>query len=556
MPFALLLSVALAAMLIVIAHPASAGALTIRSAKATTPGWSTTQIEVSAASDSPITKITARLRLFDRDEPFATAEDFALVSGTATDGVWRTSQQVPLELGLIDIGVDATDASGATVTKAVAIRLDRRGNTRFSEFTISPSTVDIDHDTVTYAGRLVYKDGDGNDVGVPGATICLNLNGACVGYGKAGSDGRFSTPVRLYIRADDTNMINGDAYASYEGSSQYFWADSTRSPLKVRTQLTRLSIGFSSLPTVIGTTVQVTGRLERKKADGQWTGAAGQDVRIYAWDPDTQKETDFGKTRTRSDGSYSKSVVVPQAGQWFADFSPYLKRNGAVVLGPYAPSNELFDDVVYSYYRTSFSRFTMSPSPAGKGAQITANAVLTKRTATGAALPVTTSYVDLEFSKDKKHWTWAGQGRPGANGQVKIRATAVSSGYWRLHYFGWARELASVGGTAYATVKYRTAVSGFNAKPEPVRKGKTITVSGTLKYRTSTWHALGRKNVNIYFQAHGSKSWSYVGTAATDRYGRWHKGFKARKDGTWMAKYAGNVTYLAASSVKDYVDVR
>ncbi|WP_203972210.1 hypothetical protein [Planotetraspora silvatica] len=551
----------LAAMLVVIAHPASAGALTIRSATLTTPGWST-PIEVSAASDSPITKITARLRLSNSGEPFATVEDFALVSGTVTDGVWRTTQPVTLKMGLTDIGVEVTDASGATVTRQSAGRFDLRGTTRFSEVSISPSTLDADHDTVTYAGQLLVYDGlVSREVGVPGATICLNLNGACVGYGTTDSEGRFSSRAHLYIRGSDTNMIEGDAYASYSGGPQYFRADSTRSHLKVRTQQTRLSVGFSSLPKVIGTTVLVKGRLERKKADGQWTGAAGQDVTIYAYDPDPDngKWIDFGKAHTRSDGSYSKSVVVPQAGQWFVDFSapPILNRDGVYVLGPYASSSGGFKDVVYSSYRTSFSRFTMSPNPAGKGAQITANAVLTRRTATGAAVPVKTGYVDLQFSKDKKHWSPAGQSTPGANGQLKIRATAVSSGYWRLLFrsLGDDRNLESVSAIAHATVKYRTAISSLNAKPEPVHKGKTITVSGVLKRYTSAWHPLKAK-VNIYFRAHGSKTWSYVGAAAPDIHGKWHKGFKARKDGTWMAKYPGTSVYLPATSAQDYVDVR
>ncbi|GAA4560739.1 hypothetical protein GCM10023193_21590 [Planotetraspora kaengkrachanensis] len=519
---------------------------------------------MSASSDSDITEVTARLRSNSNKEPFATVTDFELVSGTAADGVWRTSQPVTLEKGLIYIDVEIADASGLTFAKKPALVLDRRGMTRFSEFTISPSTVDVDHDTVTYKGRLVYGSGSGSELGVPGVTICLNLDGACAGYATTDSAGRFSSAVHLYIKGMDTNMIESETYASYSGSPGYSRAASTHSLLKVRPQETRLSIGFSSPPTIIGATVQVTGRLERKKADGHWAGAPGQDVKISVYDLDTKKDIDLGTTRTRSDGSYSKSVVVPQATQWFVNFEPfpYLTRNGVSVPGPYQGSSEGPENVIYSFYRSSISRFTVSPNPAAKGAQITASAVVTRRTATGPALPATTGYVDLEFSKNRKTWTVVGQSRLTSNGQVKVHATAVSSGYWRLRYQGWDRNLDALSGTAYATVKYRTSVSGFNAKPEPVRKGKTITVGGTLKYLTTTqyhtfvWRPLGSKTVNIYFQAHGSKSWSYVGTAGTDRYGRWHKGFKARKDGTWMAKYKGNVTYLAANSTKDYVDVR
>ncbi|GII52407.1 hypothetical protein Pth03_07960 [Planotetraspora thailandica] len=559
-PFALFLGVALAAMLTVVAHPASAEALTIRFARATTAGWST-QIEVSAASDSDITKITARLRLYGSKEPFATVEDFELVSGTATDGVWRTSQPVTLEMGVTYIDVEATDASGATVTSKPAGRLDKHGVTRFSGFTISPSTVDVDHDTVTYTGRLVYEDRDGSERGVPGVTICLGLDGACVGNTTTDSDGRFSSPARLYIGPESTNMLESDAYASYSGDSLYMRAKSALSHLKVRPQQTRVSIGFSSLPKVIGDTVKVTGRLERKTADGQWTGVPDQNVKISAYDSDTRKDTLVTTARTGPDGNYSIAVVVPQATQWFVYFSPlpYLTRDGKSVLGPYASSNGSFDEVIPSFYRTSLSRFTVSPNPVGKGTQITASALLTKRTATGAMVPVTTGWLDLEFSKDRKSWSWQA-GHPvtngQVNGQVKVYATAMSSGYWRLHYINYDRDFNTVSASAHATVKYRTAISSLNAAPEPVRKGKTITVSGVLKRHTSSWLPLSGQSVRVYFRPYGSKTWSYMGAARSDRNGKWHKGFKASRDGTWMAKYNGSSTYLTTSSAGDYVDVR
>jgi len=553
-PFALFLGIALAAMLIVVAHPASAGALTIRSAKATTPG-SSTQIEVSAASDSGITKITARLRLYGKD-PFGTVEDFELVSGTATDGIWRTSQPVSLETAIVYVDVDATDASGATLTRNSAGSIDRRAKARFTEFTASPSSVDIDHDTVTYAGRLVYEDKDGSEHGIPGASLCLALEGNCISEGTTDSNGRFSSPVRLGLGPNSTYAVQRNAVALYYGSAHYGLATSPWGHLWLRPQQTRLSIGFSSQPKVIGDSVRVTGRLEREIAAGRWAGLPDQHLDIYTYDSDTQKNTLVATARTGSDGSYSKSVVVPQATQWSVSFPVRRTSDGGFEIGPYAPTDKGVDRVIVSQYRTSISRFALSPNPVGKGTQITASALLTKRTATGAALPVKTGYVDLQFSKDKKHWSWAGQSTPGANGQLKVRATAVSSGYWRLVYDGWDhRNLESVSATAHATVKYRTAISSLNAKPEPVRKGKTITVSGVLKRYTSAWHPLKAK-VNIYFRAHGSKTWSYVGAAGADSHGKWHKGFKARKDGSWMAKYQGTSVYLPATSAQDYVDVR
>ncbi|MBC6468451.1 hypothetical protein [Actinomadura alba] len=556
---ALVLGIALAALLVSIPRPALAGSLTVRSAAATTSGWST-QIEVRAASDSDITKITARLRLGDTADPFTTAEDFELVSGTVTDGVWRTAQPVTLEMGVIHVDVDATDASGATVTRKAAGIIDRLGETRFSEFTFSPSTVDIDHDTVTYAGRLVFEDRDGNEHGIPDARLCLALNSACADYTTTDPDGRFSSPVRLYVRPDHrTNMVDSDASAAYHGARLYRPAESPRSRLKVLRQETRVSMSLSSRPEIIGDTVQVTGRLERKTAEGQWTGVSNQDVDIYTYDSQTGYHGPVETARTGSDGSYSQPVLVPQATQWMVYFRPeYLTWDSRWVFGPYLPSSQGLGEVIYSHHRTSIRGFKISPNPVGKGAQITGSGLLTIQDTTGAEVPLANGRVELHFSRDRKNWSVAAEGRSGAKGQVSLRATAGSSGYWRLNYlpdYG-DRDLGFVSASVYATVKYRTTISSFNAAPEPVRKGATITVGGTLKRYVSSWGSWSGQWVYLYFQPRGSSTWTYMAVAKTDRYGKFRKGFKASRDGTWMAKYKGGTSYLPGSSAGDYVDVR
>ena len=119
----------------------------------------------------------------------------------------------------------------------------------------------------------------------------------------------------------------------------------------------------------------------------------------------------------------------------------------------------------------------------------------------------------------------------------------------------WALQPAN----AYSnpiTVKTGTAISSFNASPEPVVKGKTITVSGTLQRYVAAWGSLGGKTVYIYFRPYQATAWSYMGVATSDRYGRWHKGFTAGRDGTWYAKYKGSDTYLPVTTGGDYVDVR
>jgi hypothetical protein len=102
-----------------------------------------------------------------------------------------------------------------------------------------------------------------------------------------------------------------------------------------------------------------------------------------------------------------------------------------------------------------------------------------------------------------------------------------------------------------------TAVTGFNASPEPVRKGAAITVSGTLKRKSgSAWKALPEQKVSIFFQARGSRKRVYAGYDATDAKGRFTKRFTARQDGTWSAVFTGTTALRTSQSGGDHVDVR
>lgn len=117
-------------------------------------------------------------------------------------------------------------------------------------------------------------------------------------------------------------------------------------------------------------------------------------------------------------------------------------------------------------------------------------------------------------------------------------------------------ELPATSGADYVDVRYRTAISGFNAGPEPIKKGGRLTVSGTLKRDTSAWKAFPGQSVKIYFAADGATTWTYEGTAQTSSTGHFSHAFTAAKNGTWRATYAGSGTYLAVTGSGDHVDVR
>ncbi|MFF4776984.1 hypothetical protein [Microtetraspora fusca] len=109
-----------------------------------------------------------------------------------------------------------------------------------------------------------------------------------------------------------------------------------------------------------------------------------------------------------------------------------------------------------------------------------------------------------------------------------------------------------------ATDYYRTRIIGFDAGPEPVKKGRPLTVHGTLQWKGKTWQPLKGAKVKIGFSPGLKKPLTVVATVTTDRYGRWHKTFKAKKSGTWYAVVSFKDTdrYLSIATSGDYVEVR
>lgn len=105
-------------------------------------------------------------------------------------------------------------------------------------------------------------------------------------------------------------------------------------------------------------------------------------------------------------------------------------------------------------------------------------------------------------------------------------------------------------------VKRATHMTGFRASPATARKGAVVTTSGRLTKLSSTgFTGYAGQKVRLYFRPKGG-TFSYQGTVATDRYGRWSHKSVAKVDGTWQALFPGNAQYAAKHSARDTVTVR
>ncbi|MBT2429053.1 calcium-binding protein [Streptomyces sp. CB00316] len=98
-----------------------------------------------------------------------------------------------------------------------------------------------------------------------------------------------------------------------------------------------------------------------------------------------------------------------------------------------------------------------------------------------------------------------------------------------------------------------------NASPEPVKKGKIITVTGKLtraNWDTGTYKGYINQSVQLQFKKKGAKSYTTLRTVKTSSTGTLKTTVKATADGTWRYSFAGKSNTAAVSSTGDYVDVK
>ncbi|MFF2133969.1 calcium-binding protein [Streptomyces olivochromogenes] len=98
-----------------------------------------------------------------------------------------------------------------------------------------------------------------------------------------------------------------------------------------------------------------------------------------------------------------------------------------------------------------------------------------------------------------------------------------------------------------------------NAAPEPVKKGKTITVTGALtraNWDAAKYSGYGTQSVKLQFKKKGATAYTTVKTIKTSSTGALKTTVTASVDGTFRYSFAGTSTTPAVSATGDYVDVQ
>ncbi|HLL33112.1 DUF5707 domain-containing protein [Streptomyces sp.] len=98
-----------------------------------------------------------------------------------------------------------------------------------------------------------------------------------------------------------------------------------------------------------------------------------------------------------------------------------------------------------------------------------------------------------------------------------------------------------------------------NASPEPVKKGKTLTVTGKLtraNWDANKYSGYAGQYVKLQFRKKTDTSYTTVKTIKTNSYGDLKTTVTASVDGYYRYSYVGNSATPAVSAAGDFVDVQ
>ena len=151
------------------------------------------------------------------------------------------------------------------------------------------------------------------------------------------------------------------------------------------------------------------------------------------------------------------------------------------------------------------------------------------------------------------------QFRPKSSDQ-DIDLLSSEAGTWKLGALaGDANEATTWQGGLGTTHLQRQATLTTDASPEPVKKGKTITVTGKLSranWDTNKYAGYSTQPVKLQFKKKGATTWSTLKTIKSSSTGALKTTVKASADGYFRYTFAGTTTTSPVNSSADYIDVR
>ncbi|MFD9073292.1 calcium-binding protein [Streptomyces lasiicapitis] len=136
----------------------------------------------------------------------------------------------------------------------------------------------------------------------------------------------------------------------------------------------------------------------------------------------------------------------------------------------------------------------------------------------------------------------------------------TTAGTWTVSAYALANDGDYITKDSAAKAKVlRNSRMTVNASPEPVKKNKTITVTGALtraNWETCKYGGYTKQSVKLQFKKKGTSTYKTLKTVTTDSKGNLRTTTKATADGYFRHSFAGTSTTPAVASAADYVDVK
>jgi hypothetical protein len=495
-------------------------------------------LTVAVSSDSAVTEVSADLTELRGANPAnVPVTGFTLVSGTAQDGVWRSPRMSRLpSYGSYDVTVSAQDSDGDVTSSPHATTVDVEPKPVFADRSISPAVLDVEHTHVTLSGRISLFDPITGETS-PLAGKALNVVAENGFSAVTAADGSYAIDVAPKLNGyNDTSVPVSLSFwiANPDGTNTYVPVDTKTLPVVVSPS--RIRLDHSSARIKFGAKASSSGVVEYLY-NGTWRPARGVAVDMGYYATATSgvggRFTLTDPYIPYDDGTFT---VETTRDSYLAD--PYLTASHAQFkVDVINKTNICFCSSWIDEYSDLHIQGSMSAS--------------------NGKLPPNRKLYLQQSADGRTGWKSLGWFNTKADGTFNLDGyVAVPKGYWRLYSAGSSDYQAGYSNSVHFN-RTATRITGFNAGPEPVRKGHTVTTTGTLQRLSGTkWAAFGKQRVYILFQAKGKKSWTGLGSVKADSHGHFTAHFTAKQDGTWVAVYLASGSYVDAESYHDYVDVR
>ncbi|MCP2341609.1 hypothetical protein [Actinomadura rupiterrae] len=317
-------------------------------------------------------------------------------------------------------------------------------------------------------------------------------------------------------------------------------------PASAAVQATRVSLWTNPAPALVGDEVVLVGKLERR-AGTSWTGLGAQPVRLAVTDAQGRERAYLGTVISNADGTYTRTVRAPLSGYWSARYQP-ASGDGYGASATHTAWYAL-------HYQTAITGYMAGPRVAGLGTTITVQGRVTRRGATATG-PLAGATVGLYWAKDGKTWHWTANTTTNGSGGFVFRPRVMADGYWATVLPAASDNLSATSGVAYVDGRFRTRV-GLSAKPSPVRRGSTLTLSGTLQQVDATGkaHPLAGRWVRIYIRTSGSKV-RLLGTVKTGKAGTYAFKYRPLTSARFETYWPGDENFLRSVTSWRAVKVR